>query len=259
MTFLVAIIGFCGTSLSAQVAKVGDNGYASVIAAIQAAIEQKVSEVTLLENSSEVMPTDVEFLLKADLKITANSPVTAEFYNNGTSYDFIFNSYENGGHTLTIGENVTFNLKDRIIWAGYYGDNITVVVEGTLIGGYQYWCGAKTKVTETGTLKSAGEALVLRRGTTLEVDGGKIEANYFSFLSGKVIAKNNATITSGPIWVSNQGSYANEGNVELTLDNSTWTSSGNIELNSTHYNGVVLNVKNGATLSASSKERLIPI
>ena len=96
MTFLLAIIGFCGTSLSAQtsVAKVGDTEYASVIAAIQAAIEQKVSEVTLLENSSEVMPTDVEFLLKADLKITANSPVTAEFYNNGTSYDFIFNYIE---------------------------------------------------------------------------------------------------------------------------------------------------------------------
>ena len=219
------------------VAKIADTPYATVLAALQAAANIESSEtviVKLLDNSREVMPTDVELLIKSNVSIVSASgnPVAAKFYNKGTNYDFIFNSatgFED--KTLTIGENVTFQLEDRIIWAGYYGNNINVVVDGVLAG-YQYWHGADTTVNATGLLKTTGEALVLRRGATLTVDNGKVDANYFSILAGNIVATNNAEITSGPIWVSNKGGYANEGAVSIELTDSTWTSSGNLKLES---------------------------
>lgn len=208
------------------VAQVGETTYTSVLDAMAAAIEAGASEVKLLADSRELMPTDIEWVLNADLTITADVPVKVAFNNEGTAYDIVVNS--NNNNTLTISENVHIELEDRVIWLGYYGNNVDVIVEGTLEG-YQIWHGADTTVTETGTLVASGEAMVLRRGATLTVDGGKINANYFSILSGNIDAKN-ATIVSGPIWVSNTGNYDNEGGVSLKLDNSTWTSTGNIKL-----------------------------
>ncbi len=236
----------------APVAQVGEKEYYSVLEALLAAIESGASELKLLKDSREVMPTDIELMLKADLAIVSatGSVVEVKFYNNGTNYDFIFNSASDDNQcTLTIGENVTFQLEDRIIWAGYYGNNVDVVVDGTLAG-WQYWLGADTTVTATGTLKTTGEALVMRRGATLTVDSGTVNANYFSILSGNIVAKD-AIITSGPIWVSNTGGYANEGAVSIDLNGTEWTSTGNIKLVTDKT--VKVNLTN-STLSATGKE-----
>ncbi|MBQ3557126.1 MAG: hypothetical protein IJA11_04960, partial [Oscillospiraceae bacterium] len=224
------------------VAEVNGVEFASVIEALNYAVENSASQVVLLTNSREVMPTDVELLLKADLKIVSatGEAVAAKFYNNGTSYDFIFNSADNSNSTLTIGENVTFQLEDRVIWAGYYGNDVDVVVEGTLAG-YQYWHGADTTVNATGTLKTTGEALVMRRGATLTVDGGKVDANYFNILAGNIFAEN-AEIECGAFWIANTGSYAGEGNVSINIWESTLTSSGNLKAASTHDAGVYIEV-----------------
>ena len=232
-----------------DVAQVGDKTYKSVLDAINAAVESGASEVKVLASVRELMPTDVEIIVNADLTITADEAVTVEFYNEGTNYDFIFNS--NNNNTITIAENVTFELADRTIWLGYYGNNVTVVVDGTLIGGYQMWVGAETKVSATGKLVSGGEAMVIRRGATIDVNGGKIEANYFSILSGNIKAKD-ATIVSGPIWVSNTGGYTNESGVKLELDNTTWTSTGNIKLVSDKT--AELTLTNGSVLSVTGTE-----
>ena len=222
------------------VAQVGDTQYESVIEALLAAIESGASEVKILKSVREVMPTDIELIANADLLITADEAVEIKFYNVGTSYDFVINS--NNYNTITIGENVTFQLEDRVIWLGYYGNNVTVVVNGTLAG-YQIWHGADTIVNATGTLKTTGEALVMRRGATLTVDGGKVEANYFNILAGNIFAEN-ATITCGALWIDNNGGYVAEGNVSINLWDSTLTSSGNLKSSSSHTAGVYIDVYN---------------
>ena len=221
------------------VAKIGEVNYATLLDALLAAAESdSASEIKLLQSVREKMPTDIELIVNADLLITADSAVTAQFYNEGTNYDFIFNS--NNNNTITIGENVTFQLEDRVIWLGYYGNDVDVVVDGTLAG-YQIWHGADTTVSATGTLKTTGEALVLRRGATLTVEGGKIEANYFSILSGHIFAED-ATIDCGAFWIANTGSYPNESNVSISIWNSTMTSSGNLKSASDHSAGVSIDV-----------------
>ena len=220
------------------VAEINGVKYETLIEALLAAVENGASEVKLLQSVREKMPTDIELVVNADLLITADSAVTAQFYNDGTSYDFIFNS--NNNNTITIGENVTFQLEDRVIWLGYYGNNVDVVVNGTLAG-YQIWHGADTTVSATGTLKTTGEALVLRRGATLTVEGGKVDANYFNILAGNIFAQN-ATIDCGAFWIANTGGYAGEGNVSINIWDSTLTSSGNLKSVSDHSAGVSIDV-----------------
>ena len=211
------------------VAEVNGQKFESVLDALTYAIENSEAEVKILANAREVMPTDVELLLNADLTITADAPVEIKFYNNGTSYDFVINSANsNDPKTLTIGENVSFILEDRVIWLGFYGNDVDVVVNGTL-SGYQLWVGADLTVNATGTAITSGEALVMRRGATLTVDGGKVDANYFNILAGNIDAKNGATIDSGAFWIANTGNYIYEGAVEISIKDSTLTSSGNFK------------------------------
>ncbi|MBR2024575.1 MAG: hypothetical protein IKA02_02060, partial [Clostridia bacterium] len=233
----------------AYVAEVDGQKFATVLEALTYAIDNSKAEVKILDSVRELMPTDVELILNADLAITADAPVEVKFYNDGTSYDFVINS--NNNNTLTIGENVSFILEDRNIWLGYYGNNVDVVVNGTLKAGYQLWVGADLTVNSTGTVISADEALVIRRGATLTVDGGDLVANYFSILSGNIDAKNGAEITSGPLWISNNGGYASESNVNISIVDSTLTSTGNIKSSSTHADGVNITINN-STVSFSN-------
>ena len=212
----------------AYVAEVGEQKFESVIGAINYAVANGITEVKLLKSVRELMPTDVEIVIKNNLTITADTPVEVKFYNNGTNYDFIIDCEGYGDYDFTIGENVTFVLEDRVIWVGYYGSNIDVVVNGTLSGG-QIWLGGDIYVNETGTIKSTNEAFVIRRGKTLFVDGGKVEANYFTILAGNIFAENGSEIASGALWIGNTGSYANEGAVSITLWDSTLTVKGNLK------------------------------
>ncbi|MBQ7225534.1 MAG: hypothetical protein IJX02_02905 [Clostridia bacterium] len=216
--------------LTVYVAQVGEEKFATVLEALNYAIENGVTEVKILESARELMPTDVELMLKANLTITADKEVTISFYNDGTTYDFIINSdTEYGEFVFTVGENVSFVLEDRVIWLGFYGNDVDVVVNGTL-SAYQIWHGANTTVNATGTLKTTGEALVMRRGALLTVDGGKVDASYFNILSGSIDAKNGAVIDSGAFWIDNTGAYASsEGAVSISIKDSTLTSSGNFK------------------------------
>ena len=232
-----------GLVIKTAVASVNGTLYASVLEAMAAAIKNGASEVKILTDVREKLTADTEWILNADLTITADKAVVVDFYNEGTNCDIIINS--NNNNTFTIDKNVTMTLKDRLFWLGYYGNNVDVIVKGTLEGS-QIWHGADTTVTSTGKLISSGEAFVLRRGATLTVDGGTIEANYFSILSGNIDAKD-ATITSGPIWVGNTGNYDNEGGVSLKLDNTTWTSTGNLKLASEAT--ATLELTNGSTVT----------
>lgn len=214
------------------------------------AVEEKnIKTIVINKNISEVLPTDLELIIENDVIITAPSAVTVNLYNNGTSYDLVVGgSHENAIiEKLTIDENVTLSVSDRIIWIGYYGNDIDVIVDGTL-GGSQMWIGADTVVNRTGTLNSSGGALVMRRGATLTVDGGKLNANYFSILSGNIDAKN-TVITSGPVWIGNTENYAGEGSVNIKLDNTTWTSNSNLKMVSD--GSALINLTNGSVMTTA--------
>ena len=229
------------------VAQIGDQKFETVLDALTAAMESNTAtEVKLLQDSTELLTTNFEFIVNSDVVITSDTPVAVSFYNNETKYDLVFGS-ENS-NTITIDKNVTLKVEDRNIWLGYYSkQNVTVKVYGTLSAGYQLWSGSDVEVY--GTLESLGEALVLRRGKTLTVDGGKVDANYFSILAGNIDAKNDAVIECGPVWISNTGSYANEGNAEIVLDNATLTSSSNLKSATTHADGVSITIMNGSIAS----------
>jgi hypothetical protein len=195
---------------------------------LQYAIDNSAAEVVVLTDVREKMVTDFDLVIKANLtikaadKFTAEAPAKVEFYNEGTSMDFAVGTADGAERcTLTIAENVHFDLVDRVIWLGYYGNNVDVVVNGYL-GGYQIWHGANTTVNNGGMLDSHGEAFIMRRDATLTAnEGSKVKANYFQIYSGHINATG-ADITAGLVWVDGAHSYGSEGNVSFTLNNTSF-------------------------------------
>lgn len=232
--------------VSTEVAQVGDVKYESVLEALEAAIDTNAAEVKILKDSREVMTTDFDIKIAADLTITADAPVSVEFYNDGTTYDFSVGS--TNSNTLTIAENVSFDLTDRVIWLGYWGNDVDVVVDG-YIGAYQIWHGADTTVNATGTLDSHGEAFIMRSDATLTVDGGNVNANYITAYSGHIVAKNDANVTAGLVWIKNAHDYGVDGTVSVELDNSTFTSNGVFTSEAGTDKTVTIDVKNGSVLT----------
>ena len=246
----------------------GINVFAKFTDALQLAAKDSSVSTVKIESSiaEEIMPTDVELLVNNDLIITADSAVTVNLKNNGTSYDLVLGA-NTKGKTITFGKNVTLTLNDRIIWAGYYGNNVDVVIEGT-VSASQWWNGADTTIKAGGKLISSGEAMVFRRGATVTIIGDaaqgaaeadrqvQLDANYFSILSGNLIASD-TLIKSGPVWVSNTGSYCNESTAWISLDNTILNSTGNLKLISDQTalmeveNGSVLNITNHDGYAAS--------
>ena len=218
------------------VAKVGDKEFETVQKALQYAIDNSAAEVVVLTDVREKMVTDFDLVIKANLtikaaeKFTAEAPAKVEFYNEGTSYDFVAGTADGAERcTLTIAENVHFDLVDRVIWLGYYGNNVDVVVNGYL-GGYQIWHGANTTVNNGGMLDSHGEAFIMRRDATLTAnEGAKVNANYFHIYSGHINATG-ADIIAGLVWVYNNHDYGREGTVSFDLENTTFTSNGEVKM-----------------------------
>ena len=209
----------------------------------EAVTSVKAGEIKIVADTSEVLTTDLELIADGDLFISAEKTGSVSLLNNGTSYDLILGG--NGEETLTVGENVTIDVVNRIVWAGYYGNNAKLKIDGSLSGA-QLWMGLDTTVSSTGSLESYGEAMVFRRGATLDVQGGKVKANYFNFLSGNLTAKD-AEISGGAIWINNTGAYTGESSVRIRLDNTTWESTGNLKMTSDAT--ALLEVGNESTLT----------
>ncbi len=238
----------------------GISKFNSFTAALKAASEsQTVKEIKLASSiNGEVMPSDVEFIVNNDIAITSDTPVSVNLKNVGTSYDIVLNS--TNGNTITFGKNVSIALDDRVIWAGYYGNNVNIEINGS-VSGYQWWNGADTTVNAGGKLSTSGEAMIFRRGATLTVNGNaaqgaaaadrevQIDANYLNFLSGNLIATN-SRIESGAVWIANNGSYTNESSVWINLDNTVLNSTGNLKLNSDAT--ALMIVENGSTLNVTN-------
>ena len=249
------------TSMRA-VAKVGDKEFETVQKALQYAIDNSAAEVVVLTDVREKMVTDFDLVIKANLtikaadKFTAEAPAKVEFYNEGTSMDFAVGTADGAERcTLTIAENVHFDLVDRVIWLGYYGNNVDVVVNG-YFGGYQIWHGANTTVNNGGKLDSHGEAFVMRRDATLTAnEGAKVNANYFQIYSGHINATG-ADITAGLVWVDGAHSYGSEGNVSFTLNNTSFVSNGEVKMTVAEGKNIPVSVTNGSAFTAKGKMTL---
>ena len=249
------------TSMRA-VAKVGDKEFETVQKALQYAIDNSAAEVVVLTDVREKMETDFDLVIKANLtikaadKFTAEAPAKVEFYNEGTSMDFAVGTADGFERcTLTIAENVHFDLVDRVIWLGYYGNNVDVVVNGYL-GGNQIWHGANTTVNNGGKLDSHGEAFVMRRDATLTAnEGAKVNANYFQIYSGHINATG-ADITAGLVWVDGAHSYGSEGNVSFTLNNTSFVSNGEVKMTVAEGKNIPVSVTNGSAFTAKGKMTL---
>ncbi len=228
------------------VAQVGDVKYTTVLEALKAAVDGGASELKILADSREKMTTDFDIKISADLVITAEKPVNVEFYNEGTTYDFAIGSTNN--NKLTIAENVHFDHTDRVIWAGYWGNNVDIQVDGYL-GGYQIWHGADTTVSATGTLDSHGEAMIMRRDAIMTVNGGKVNANYIQAYSGHIVAKD-AQITAGLVWLQNNHSYGSEGTISIALDGTEFTSNGVFTATAGEGKTLEVTLANGSVIAA---------
>ena len=249
--------------LTGMVAYVGGNYFVTVQEALKYAIDNSAAEVVVLADVREKMVTDFDIVIKANLtikadatKFTAEAPAKVEFYNEGTSYDFTAGTADGAERcTLTIAENVHFDLTDRVIWLGYYGNNVDVVVNGYL-GGYQIWHGANTTVNNGGMLDSHGEAFIMRRDATLTAnEGSKVKANYFNIYSGHINATG-AEITAGLVWVNGAHSYGAEGNVSFTLNNTSFVSNGEVKMTVGEGKNIPVSVTNGSAFTAKGKMTL---
>ena len=250
---------------------VGYNAFGTFTGVVDAVIASETTSVVKVHGDvTEVLTNDKELIINSDLTITADSSSKISLSNSGTSYDLVLNGNSNNDvrEKLTIGENVTLEVADRVIWAGYYGNNVDIQVDGTLKGGYQLWIGADTTVGNTGKLVSAGEAFVLRRGATVTVNGTatlgaseadrtcQIDANYFSLLAGNIVV-NNTLVNCGELWVNNTGSFAGEGNVHVKLNNTIWNTAGTLKLSSTHADGAILELTDGSVMNIAGNGSVI--
>ena len=199
-------------------AKKGDtvgNGYiygsnaASSMAEIAGMINTDGSDTTvkfLGDVSSEKV---VEFRYgEGDITFTADAPVTVKQEILGSDWVFA-EGFEN---TITIGENVTFQIYDNASGLYvYYGPSLKI--EGTVTGGQNWGCaymfyGSHT-VESTGTL-SVGRVQVGFADLTVNGDADSdrtaahVDTNYLLFEAATFTA-NNAIIEVGAVHDSNNG------------------------------------------------------
>ncbi len=246
-----------GTAGKIAIGEVEYDSFQEVIDVVTSS--ESISSVKLQGDITEVLASDKEFIINGDLTITADSASKISLSNSGTNYDLILNGNSSNDvrEKLTIDENVALEVADRIVWAGYYGNNVDIQVDGALRG-VQLWIGADVTVGNTGKLESFGEAFVLRRGATVDVEGKaaqgasetertcQIRANYFNLLSGYVNVKN-TLVEGGALWIANTGSYTNEGSVWISMDNTVWKSTGNLKMNTDAT--ALIEVDNGSVLT----------
>ena len=231
----------------------GFDAFSSFTEAIQSATADTTT-IKLDSDIKEIMPDDVEIMASGNLLITADKKVKLEFSNKGTACDFVLDAVAGkSGSKIIFGANIDFAITDRLIWAGYYNNGVSVDIYGN-VAGYQWWNGADTTVYAGGTLSTTGEAMVFRRNKTLTVVGNaaqgaakedrvwQVNANYYQILSGKVVATD-AYLKGGSIWIGGDARYYGEGQSQLNISNTVWESSGNMTLD----NGV-FNVTNGSSL-----------
>ena len=140
-----------------------------------------------------------------DVTFAADSAVTVTQSSSACGFYFITGQDADAASTITVGENVTFELSDNVSdFAVWYGASLTV--DGTIKGGANWgslylFYGDEHVINATGTVATGR---VQAGFTDLTVNGGTIDTNYLLIEGGKFTATG-ATLDLGAVHDTNNG------------------------------------------------------
>ena len=151
----------------------------------------------------------VEFVYgEGDITFTADTPVTVKQEISGS--DWVFD--ESFANTITIGENVTFEVGENASGLYvYYGPS--VVVEGTITGGANWGCAylyqgdhvvESTGTISTGRIQLGFATLTVNGDAESDRTAAHIDTNYL-LVEGSTFTATDAIIEAGAIYDSNNG------------------------------------------------------
>ena len=226
------------TSSIAYVAKIGEQGYATLSEAFAAVTD---------DNQTVVLLADVtENLAGAYLRGNITTENGAKVTVNLTNTDWVYCPY-----TFVLGENITLNVPYLFYYAG------GAQINGTVVAGayYQSYAGTKFTINEPGSMTVTSETCIIR-GTQGDANAGiyingdnnnetvglNIVAAYF--YQGMINAKN-ANIKAAVYWQTNETD--NQGSANLVLDNSTLNVTGS-ELDAKATGNSTVTLTNGSSV-----------
>ena len=200
------------TSSIAYVAKIGEQGYATLSEAFAAVTD---------DNQTVVLLADVtENLAGAYLRGNITTENGAKVTINLTNSDWVYCPY-----TFVLGENITLNVPALFYYAG--GSQIN----GTVVAGayYQSYAGTKLTINEPGSMTVTSETCIIRNmegdpNAGIYVNGDNnnetvgLNLSVAYFYQGMIYAKD-ANIKTAVYWQTNETD--GQGSANLVLDNST--------------------------------------
>lgn len=200
------------TSSIAYVAKIGEQGYATLTEAFAAVTDDAQTVVVLQDVTEELTGA----YLRGNITTENGAKVTI----NLTNSDWVYCPY-----TFVLGENITLNVPALFYYAGGAQINGTVVTDAY----YQRYAGTKLTINEPGSMTVTSEMCYLRytdgdANAGIYVNGDNnnetvgLNLSVAYFYQGMIYAKD-ANIKTAVYWQTNETD--NQGSANLVLDNST--------------------------------------
>ena len=194
------------------VAKIGEQGYATLSAAFAAVTDDAQTVVVLQDVTEELTGA----YLRGNITTENGAKVTI----NLTNSDWVYCPY-----TFVLGENITLNVPALFYYAGSAQINGAVITDAY----YQRYAGTKLTINEPGSLTVTGETFIIRytdsdANAGIYVNGDNndetvgLNLSVAYFYQGMIYAKD-ANIKTSVYWQTNETD--GQGSANLVLDNST--------------------------------------
>lgn len=223
----------------------GFNAFSSLDEAGRAA-KEATRTITVEADLAEDVNTPL-FDLKGDLILTAETAVTVTWNVIGNAADapdtdgkFYLVSKDGQNHTFTIGENVTLNVPASswggAFYVGYQSIWATKLNIDGKVNTYLFYIGSKSEVTisETGSLTTTSENLIMRRDSKLTVNGNgtldesnpQVKLSYASIQGGDLVLNNTVMNAGSYLQMWNRNKVDSKQAPTLTMDNSILIANG---------------------------------
>ncbi len=226
------------TSSIAYVAKIGEQGYATLSEAFAAVTDDAQTVVVLQDVTEELTGA----YLRGNITTENGAKVTI----NLTNSDWVYCPY-----TFVLGENITLKLPALFYYAGGAQINGTVVTDAY----YQRYVGTKLTINEPGSMTVTSEMCYLRytdgdANAGIYVNGDNndetvgLNLSVAYFYQGMIYAKD-ANIKTSVYWQTNETD--GQGSANLVLDNSTLNVTGS-ELDAKATGNSTITLTNGSSV-----------
>lgn len=242
----------------------GFNAFSSLDEAGRA-VKEATRTITVEADLTEDVNTPL-FDLKGDLILTAEAPVTVTWNVIGNAADapdtdgkVYLVSKDGLNHTFTIGENVTLNVPQSswggAFYVGYQSKWATKLNIDGKVNTYLFYIGAKSevKISETGSLTTTSENLIMRWDSKLTVNGNgtldennpQVKLSYASIQGGDLVLNN--TVMNAGSWLQMWNRNKEDGKQApaLTMDNSVLIAGG---LTANDAEEAVISLNNNSTV-----------